>query len=151
MAIAADLPKTAVVGIDGWTGVGKTTLAKALADALDGSIFDLDSALNRDCESYVPSLRLGEIAEALAAPAGLLFVSGICLRQVLEQAGRAANAHIYVKRMATWGWADEDELDGGSMPTLASKGGEAVRQEMRAYHELWRPHELADFEFQRLG
>lgn len=150
-AIAADLPNNAIVGIDGWTGVGKTTLANALSDALDGSIFDLDSALNRDRNSYVPSLRLSEIAEALAAPAGLLFVAGICLRQVLEQAECAANAHIYVKRMAAWGWADENELEGGSMVGLGSNGGNAVRREMREYHNAWKPHERANYEFHWLG
>jgi len=146
-AIAADLPKTAVVGIDGWTGVGKTTLAKALSGALGGSMFDLDSALNRDRGSYVPSLRLGEIAEALTAPVGFLAVSGICLREVLLKAGREAHAHIYVKRMASWGWADEDELKGDALSGLGSDGGSAVRREMRRYHASWRPHLKANFEF----
>lgn len=150
-AIAADLPNNAIVGIDGWTGVGKTTLAKALSDAFGGSIFDLDGALNRDRSSYAPSLRLGEISEALAAPAGLLFVSGICLRQVLGRVGCAANAHIYVKRMATWGWADEDELEGGSLAGLGADGGNAVRREMREYHASWLPHLNATYEFHWLG
>lgn len=132
--------------------MGKTTLADALAGELGGSSYDLDSALIRDRKSYVPALQFDRIAEALAKPTGVLFVSGICLRQVLEQVGCAANAHIYVKRMATWGWADEDELKGGSLAIMhGSSGGDATRLEMRLYHEQWRPHLRADFEFHWYG
>lgn len=136
-----------IVGIDGWTGVGKTTLARALAAELNGSACDLDTALNRDRKSYVPALRLDEITEALAAQTGVLLVSGICVRQVFEQVGCCADAHVYIKRMATWGWADEDELSGPPVGLRGSTGGEAIREEMRLYHQRWQPHLKADFEF----
>jgi energy-coupling factor transporter ATP-binding protein EcfA2 len=149
-ALNAKLPNGGIVGIDGWTGIGKTTLGKALAGELNGSTYDLDRALTHDRNNYVPALRLNEIAEALAKPSGFLFVSGVCLRQVLEQVDCAASSHIYVKRMAAWGWADKDELEGGSMANIrGSSGNEAVRQEMRHYHKQWQPHLTAEFEFHR--
>lgn len=149
-ALNASFPKAAIVGVDGWTGVGKTTLANALAGELNGSTYDLDDALILDRKSYVPALQLDQIADALARPNGFLFVSGICLRQVLEQVGCEASAHVYVKRMATWGWADEDELEGGSLSEIRrSNGGEATRLEMRLYHAKWQPHLKADYEFHR--
>lgn len=148
----ARFPHGAIIGIDGWTGVGKTTLANALAGKLNGTAYDLDSALDRDRKCYVAAVRLNEVAEALAVPPGFHFVSGICLRQVLEKAGRAADAHIYIKRMAIWGWADEDELTGGSLTGLrGSSGGDATRREMRLYHERGQPHLNADFEFHWYG
>ena len=149
-ALAVSLKQPAIIGIDGWTGVGKTTLASALASSTGGSTYDLDEALNGDQKSYVPALRLHKIATALASPCGFLFVSGICLREVLQQAGCLADAHIYVKEMATWGWPDEDELEDYSLSRMrGSLGGEAVRQEMRIYHRRWQPHLRADFEFHR--
>jgi hypothetical protein len=52
--------------------------------------------------------------------------------------------------MATWGWADEDELT-GKLPEVAEASGAVVRTELRSYHEKWRPHLVADYEFQRSG
>ena len=139
-----------IIGIDGWTGVGKTTLAAALATALDGSSYDLDRALTHDQRRYVSALRLPEISEALAHSPRPLFVSGICLLEVLAKAGASLDAHIYVKRLATWGWADEDELT-GTVPEVPGASGELVRQELRNYHHDWKPHLVCDYEFQRLG
>jgi hypothetical protein len=139
----------AIIGIDGWTGVGKTTLAQALVSKLGGSFYDLDAALIRDQKRYVSALRGDEIQRALHECRGVLFVSGICLRQVLEGIGSHADAHIYVKRMATWGWADEDELSGRSIPEIPGASGEKVREELRLYHEVYEPQAIADYEFQR--
>jgi hypothetical protein len=138
-----------IIGIDGWTGVGKTTLADELARRTNGSSYDLDSALRLDLGRYTTALRLDEIAKALNRPETLMFVSGICLRQVLTNFGCSAGAHIYVKRMATGVWADEDELTPDKIPEVSGASGEQVRKELRPYHQRWRPHLIADFEYQR--
>jgi hypothetical protein len=143
--------RPAIIGIDGWTGVGKTTLANSLAMALGGSFYDVDAALNRDQTHYISVLRLNEIERALEEPLGLLFVSGICLRQVLDSVSAKADAHIYVKRMASWGWADEDEITGAGIPEIAGASGEQVRRELRVYHERWQPHVSADYELHRFA
>jgi len=150
-ALRERLRAAAIIGIDGWTGSGKTTLSKALAARMGGATFDLDKALTRDQRRYVTAIRLDEVAEALSHANQLMFVSGICLRQVLKDAGCAASVYIYVKRMAAWGWADEDELVPGLIPEVRGASGELVREELRSYHERWKPHLQADFEFQRPG
>lgn len=149
-AISDRFKGPAIIGIDGWTGVGKTTLAATLARLTQGRTFDLDAALTRDQGRYISALRIHEVSQALDEPVGLLFVSGICLRQVLSDADRGADAQIYLKRMAVLGWADEDELS-GKIPEIVGSSGQLVREELRAYHAKWRPHELMDYEFQRLG
>lgn len=141
--------REAVIGVDGWTGVGKTTLAKALANATGGTSFDLDTALDKDRGCYVDALRQDEIRRGLAT-GGLLFVSGICLRQVFGLVEVNADAHVYVKRMATWGWADEDDLL-GNIPEDAGASGEGLRQEMRRYHLKWEPHLASSYQFHRQG
>jgi len=135
----------AIIGVDGWTGVGKTTLATELAEAGGGRKFDLDCALIKDQNCYVPALRMEEIQSSLSG-SGLLFVSGICLLQVLELAGVEASAHVYVKRMASGGWADEDDLL-GKLPEFPSSSGEPIRNELRNYHRHWKPHLTATYEF----
>lgn len=141
--------REAVIGVDGWTGVGKTSLAKVLANATSGRTFDLDAALNKDRNCYVAALRIDEVRRALAT-GGLLFVSGICLRQVLALVEVEPDAHVYVKRMAVWGWADEDDLL-AKIPEFAGSSGEGLRQEMRRYHLKWKPHLRATYEFHRQG
>lgn len=150
-ALRESFTAPAIIGIDGWTGIGKTTLGKALAARLSGGSYDLDSALTHDLRRYGTAIRLDEVALALRQPKHFMFVSGICLRQVLADSGCSAAGHIYVKRMATWGWADEDELVAGRALEVRGASGESVRQEVRAYHERWRPHLRADFEFHRSG
>lgn len=152
-ALAAEISRrfttSAIIGIDGWTGVGKTTLARSLADVSSASAYDVDSALDRDRKSFVSALRLNEISEALAQPSGILFVSGVCFRQILHNAECSADAHIYIKRMATWGWADEDEVAGCGVSEVPGASGDLLREEMRLYHREWQPHHRADYEFHR--
>jgi len=139
-----------IIAMDGWTGVGKSTLAKTLASTLGGCWYDLDRALTHDQKRYVSALRLPEVSEALAIPLRPLFVSGICLLQVFADLGVSLDAHVYLKRMTAWGWADEEELT-GAIPEVPGASGEFVRQELRIYHREWQPHIVAQYEFQRLG
>lgn len=140
-----------LIAIDGWTGVGKTTLAKSLAVELKGSAYDVDIALTHDLKVYASAIRFNEVAEALAVSSKSLFVSGICLRAILAKLGLTATAHVYLKRMASWGWADQDELAGQSALEIPGASGEVLREELRQYHCKWQPHLIADYEFHRVG
>lgn len=138
-----------IIGIDAWIGSGKTTLAELLSATTGRNFYDIDCALNKYFKHYVPALRLDEIRQKIASEE-FTFVSGICLRKVLELVGVKADAHIYIKRMATWGWADADELS-GAIPELPGSSGEVLRRELRSYHQEFSPHLTATFEFHRLG
>lgn len=148
-AMEATHRRSGIMGIDGWTGVGKTTLAQQLATSLGASFYDLDSALTRDQQSYLSALRLSEISGALANTAGAIVVSGICLRHILKRVERRADTNIYLKRMAVWGWADEDEIVVRASCECPVSGADRLRQEMREYHSAFAPHRNADYEFHR--
>ncbi|MBV7258986.1 AAA family ATPase [Erythrobacter crassostreae] len=148
--LRASLGDIDIVGIDGWTGVGKTTLAKNLAKEMGGSFYDLDCALTLNQNKYVSALQTSKISRALTERQRPLMIAGICLLEVLEIVGAHLDAHVYVKRMSSWGWADEDELTGQYFE-VPGASGEAVRREMRAYHRKWQPHLLADIEYYRAG
>ena len=141
---------TAIIAIDGWTGCGKSTLAAFVANQIGALHFDLDSALCRDQGSYVPSINLDSVKAALESVQSRAVVSGICSLQIFQAAGIPVECHIYIKRMATWGWADEDELQ-GCLPEFSGSSGEALRSELRKYHRLWLPHITAHHEFHRSG
>lgn len=151
MAIVERHGAGALIGIDGWTGAGKTSLAKALASVIGGLCFDLDSVLEQQKpgveagkSGYVERLRLSDIKRALSGD-GLRFVSGVCLRDALERAEISADTFVYVKRMAVWGWADELTLSG------VVTGGGSLQQELRTYHDKWHPYETSDYIFERRG
>jgi hypothetical protein len=149
-ALYGHVERSSIVGIDGWTGAGKTTLGRSIAEDLGGSSYDLDSALTRNLKNYVSSLRMSEISKALSEAPRPLVISGICLLEALAKVEIELDVSIYVKRMASWGWADEDELSGLALE-IPGASGELLRREMRIYHQDWQPHLNADYEFWRMG
>lgn len=140
-----DALHTGVIGVDGWTGAGKTRLARALASKTSADFFDIDCILTRGLGRYVDAVPTDKVAQRVGRSQGLLFVSGICLRQILSNARIEAAKHVYVKRLAVWGW--EDEAD--ALREVCALGDESLIMEMRRYHREWRPHEASDYEFQR--
>lgn len=149
-ALYGRVESSSIVGIDGWTGVGKTTLGKSIAEELGGSSYDLDLALTRNLKKYVSNLRMSEVSKVLTEAPRPLVISGICLLKALAMAEIELDVSIYVKRMASWGWADEDELTGLALE-IPGASGELLRREMRIYHQDWQPHLNADYEFWRMG
>ena len=136
-----------IIGIDGWLGAGKTTLAKLLAEKLSAEHFDLDDALHRDQGAYFQHLDFNKIRSKLSNAPGRMVVSGVCFRQVLELVSATASVHIYVKRMALSGWPDEHEIETEHLSGLGSLAGNTLRAEVRTYHAKYCPHETTDFEF----
>ena len=166
--IAGDMVQ--VVGVDGVQGVGKSTLARRLANECGLCLVSLDDFLNPDQNRYVDALRIGEAQSACRAvlDAGArLVVEGLCLLEVLDRIGIRADILIYLRRCSPTGrWEDEQDftwqgteedlvaritdraLRGRTL--LAGRFGStttrppALKIEVARYHLRRRPHEHAD-------
>jgi hypothetical protein len=144
-ALAAS-PLTDPIAVDGWFDAGKTTLAQELAFLLGRVCLDLDSFLGHPKGEFIRTLDIGALAEALGSSPPLV-LSGVCMLEVLAQLERPATTLIYVKRMAAWGWIDEDEASGQAM--FGEPGPSQEVLELRRYHVRHRPWTKAEYVFER--
>jgi len=150
-AALAGLPAHVLIAIDGWNGVGKTTAARALAPALGRACIDLDEFLGEPSGAFVSNLDLEglQAAFAFSIPA---IVSGVCLRDVFDLIGAPPARHVYIKRMAKWGWADQEEAEGlgGDYVVIdAAVPPPPLMVEVREYHWRVKPQDRADVVFER--
>ena len=93
-----------VVMIDGCTLVGKTTLSRALAERLRGVSIDTDDFIERRRGVFVEALRTGELKAAVDAALTLpkiVFVSGVCAREIADRAALNPVLFVYVQRNTT--------------------------------------------------
>lgn len=144
-----------LVAIDGVPGAGKSTLRRNLAGPLSASELELDNFLIRNQKEFVAAVRTDDLASALASSRALVIVSGACVLKVLASLQLKPDVLIYVKRMAVWGWADEEAVSGSQIEELAgiqntSSDALALHLEVRRYHREFRPHDVADIVFERL-
>lgn len=154
VAVTALIPRISLIAIDGVPGAGKSTLREQLAKDLGAGEVDLDDFLIRNQGKFVDALRMEDLAAALTSARRPIVASGICMLQVLHRLKREPDALIYVKRMAIWGWADADEVEGSQIEELAAISGlsdhEMVLElEVRAYHRQFMPQEVAQVVFER--
>lgn len=139
--------------VDGWTGAGKTTLGRAMADEIGADFFDLDDYLRKGQDYFFRSLSLDRLQKDIdrAAGSSRIVVAGVCMRDVQQAVQIERAVHVYVKRIASWGWADEDELNPSFQKSFDQIAipSELIR-EVRNYHTRHRPHLVADFIYNRI-
>lgn len=160
-AIAFDT--TRVIAIDGFQASGKTTLARALSEQWNIPVISADNYLIKNRGEFFKYLRLEELSAELRAHERYIF-EGVCCLQILQAIGVTANVLVYVKRMAAWGWADEDELASfASSPSSTAEETPPMAEmrdplqttlrdlweEVALYHWQYRPHEVADLSYER--
>ena len=118
-----------VFAIDGYHGVGKTTLARELAPLLGMSPIHLDDFLVPGQGGFVACLRDAELSRVLRQSP--VVVEGVCMLAVMERLGIAPLAHIYVH--------------GREPGTRSPRGMGSLAAEVIAYHREYRPAEVADY------
>jgi len=164
LASALSEAGASLIAIDGNHGSGKSTLAAAIQSLIGASIVSFDNFLAQGQGSYFSNLDLEAIAAAARATSPCL-LEGICMLQVLEATSLFPDAFVYVKRMAPWGWVDQDELviNGCSLDehltmlreqsaVFATPGVSmslGLSEEVIRYHTYYLPHERAGYVFNR--
>lgn len=149
------LAPPALVGIEGFTGSGKSHLADALASDLNAFVVHTDSFVMGEDETldYLKRLDVARIAAATALAVTthpLIIVEGICLRAVLRCANLSPTMFIYVKRIAENGlWHDGWHLDDFEARDPIAENCEEPHLSDFIYHAAERPHESANVVFER--
>jgi len=92
-----------IISLDGWNGVGKTTLGRVLATSISSRLIDLDDYLNRNQGKFLAALRSQELARTIEeriAQQGRVVVAGCLIDLALQQSKIAADHRIYVMRLS---------------------------------------------------
>ena len=164
LALALRAAEARHIGVDGSDGVGKTTLAQAIAGILRYQIFSLDDYLDKQQGAFVPNIHFDKLASDLAQ-AQCFVVEGVCLLEVLARAAVGIDQLVYLMRFHRGVWADERELhftedverflhkeresvgllEGSDQPVQTL----GLAEEIILYHSYYGPQEVADFIYRR--
>jgi hypothetical protein len=117
-----------LIAIDGYHGVGKSTLARSISTLLGIRDVHVDSFLLPNRGTFVQSIRVSDLLVALQERPVL--VESVCLLAVMERLCLKPDMLIYVK-------AAEPH------PRTAHGGG-PLADEVRDYHRKYRPIDVAD-------
>lgn len=168
---------TGIIAIDGYDGVGKTTLATALQARVGGTVVSLDDLIMKNQGGYVPYLKTAELKAALKTAPRPCIVEGVCVLGVFERITVRHDLLVYVKRVDKNGyWYDKDTCDpSGPVDELIARRAEEVtaldrldqelsgepssqddrpgltplREEIIRYHASYRPSRQAEIVFLR--
>lgn len=147
-----------VVSFDGCDGVGKTTLAHKISDALGYEVVDLDKHLTRETGEFVSAIRSSELVQEIddaLACSPVVLLSGVCMQTVLAAINRPAAVRVYVQRNTAAGLPgdlDFFDVESGieaSVDTLSLFND--LELEIYTYHRQHRPRSNADIVFIRTG
>lgn len=150
------LPRPAIVGVEGFTGSGKTRLADALATDVGASVVHLDQYVTGEDESlpYSDRLDYSRIQTAIdraAADSSLLIIEGICLREVLRRSKTSVDLFVYVKRLSENAlWHDGFHLEDFETEGAIVENFDEPHRSDFTYHAAERPHEHAHIVFLRV-
>jgi replication-associated recombination protein RarA len=88
-----------VIAIDGYSGVGKTTLAQSVADALGARCLSLDNFIEPLQQVFVDALDSASLSRALRARP--VIIEGVCMLAALDRVSLKPSLLIYVKGSGT--------------------------------------------------
>jgi hypothetical protein len=145
-ARAALVSSSCLVGIDGFDGTGKTTLAFQLARQLAGIRVGLDSYIDKEtpADDYVGLIRSEHLKRDIFNLVNLfpfVVVDGVCLLNALESVGVSPNRLVYVKKFSPQGlWHDGFHLEN----YIAGEPVDSwLAESVYGYHQAKQPHTKA--------
>jgi hypothetical protein len=160
-----------IFSLDGWPGSGKSFLGREMAIALTATCLHLDDYVEPDQGKFIEALDYEALALRIRLPAEtpyIVIVEGVCIQQVLENLGVVPRRRIYLKLLSSRGdWPEGEHLDqtaeqmaieSEALRQMQALHGEEyaqgdlpqLEQEVRRYHREYRPHDLADYVYERI-
>lgn len=145
---------TAIIGLDGATGVGKSTLTGDIHHDLGATVIEVDSFHEQNGYPYVDNLRLLDLKDAIssAREEGVpVIIDGICLLDVLARIELKPDILIYLHPRPNSLESDflrcdreiEDIFAG-----IGTTGTARLDMEICRYTRRFEPHKVAHIQFQ---
>ncbi len=138
--------KPVIIGVDGTTGVGKSTLAYCIGCKFGVPVINVDHYVEEISGSYKDAVALKELNKLLTRykiSQRTYVIEGVCLIEVLESIKIIPDILLYYKKYnSRKEWVDEDVCNGNvgeqimqSLPTL--------QKAIAKYHNYYKPLEKA--------
>lgn len=146
------LSPASIVGLEGFSGSGKTKLAEQLRVRVPAAVLHVDSFARRLDQPlpYIECLDIDGLRRCLEqrGQSRPTVVEGICLRDVLAHVGQTPAILIYLRRIGRNGlWYDGSHLE--EFEARQEGTPEPHRSDLE-YHARVRPHEHADLVYERV-
>jgi len=154
-----------ILSLDGFPDVGKSTLARKLAEETGFAVVSTDVFMRPGREKFWTLLRYPDLKEHLAqvlARSRMAILDGCASIYVLRELGQEPCASIYVKRVAgsDGRWVHEPLIEAGKdarklleiQETSKLQGGMGFNYlhfDLVPYHLAEEPHLRSDFVFQQ--
>lgn len=101
--------KCGVIGIDGGSGSGKSSLSKKISEATGAKVFHLDDFINEKKVGYF--IDIDKLRKSVTTYEGVVIIEGCCLQKILKMADLSTSINIYVKEMNLGLWLREEIYD----------------------------------------
>ncbi len=145
-----DLNKSAMIGIDGVAGCGKSKIAEQLSKEIGAKWIEVDEYLDKHKGGYIPFIKYDQLEGDIKKERKQnqpIIVEGICLLEVLDHIKEKPDIFIYVKRVlrkyGTESWYDDYLCDPNS--DLYRKVEDSLEKEIQKYYEEFRPTERTNY------
>jgi AAA+ ATPase superfamily predicted ATPase len=156
--------KAKYILIDGADGSGKSTLAEKIADELNSIHINLDDYLKEGCDSFLDHISYDLLKLKIEDSSFPIIIEGVCVLAVALKLHIKFDLHVYVKKVLNNGsWQDHDQWDVDDPDSfIAQQVAEQLEvwgkfsypkctEELIRYHYKFKPHENADFIYERPG
>ncbi|HIF9186791.1 TPA: hypothetical protein ACX6PV_003836 [Photobacterium damselae] len=140
-----------VIVFDGFSGSGKTTTAKYVADCIQGVAIDTDEHINKkdDGASYLDCLDCSSLSSALGKAFDeekKVCLSGICIQELCELLSLKVDYRVYIKELSkdTGLWHAQHYIEDYKNDPTSVAGGSLIHICDMKYHLKYEPHVKAD-------
>lgn len=140
-----------IIVFDGFSGSGKTTTAKSVADCIQGIAIDTDDYINKkdDGAAYLDCLDFNSLSSELGKALGeekKVCLSGICIQELCKRLNIKVDYKVYIKRLSenTGVWNAQYDIEDYKNDPSSLEGGSPIHVCDMKYHLKYEPHLNAD-------